>query len=373
MGMLDPQALAQKVTIVMAPRERHYAVIPSLLSLFATVSEQIRVIVVQGDLPEDLAQQLHDLSRLRMFELIAPAYPLYPQEARNLGIAKCETEYVLITDNDMEYEAGWLEALVANADIHQADLVAPLIFIGPPRTKIIHHAGGRITTSIAADGTRRAEEDHQLENRNIDDVNPEDLGHYNEVVEFHCFLTRRKFLSRLGPLDERLITREQIDYALRARMLGATVTFEATARVTYMAKRQFTNLDLAYLSFRWNDTQALAAMGVVEDNWGISIDKAALMNNWIRAHRVRAYRTRYTIMAKSMPTNEFFHRFMAPQEHEALARAARLREGLPPPAIAERPGPADVEATLRSFLPANAWAGQAAGHGNHSPSLQASQ
>lgn len=349
MTMTGPRAMADKVTVVMSPRERHYAAVPSLLSLFSTVDAGVRVIAVQGDLPEDVAQQLHDLAKLRAFELIAPAYPLYPQEARNLGIAKCETEYVVIADNDIEYEPGWLEALVANAELHQADLVAPLIFIGPPRAKVIHHAGGRITTSVAPDGKRRVEEHHQFMNKSIDEVDVAGLGHYNEVVEFHCFLARRDFLSSLGPLDERLITREQIDYGLRARMLGAKVTFEVNSHVTYMAKKQFTSVDLAYLSFRWNDQQALVAMKAFEDNWGISIDRARVLNGWIRAHRARAYGTLHTSRYKSMPQNEFFNQVVVPEEADVLARARRLRECRPAPAIAPRPGGPVIESTLSSF------------------------
>lgn len=350
--MQTASGLANKVTIVVSPRERHYAIIPSLLSLFSTIGSGVKVVVVQGDLPPDVANQLRELNHLRPFDLIAPPYPLYPQEARNLGIARCSSEFVVIADNDIEYEPGWLEAIVSNAENTGADLVAPLIFIGPPRAAVIHHAGGRITFSMTPDGLRTVEEHHQFMNKSIGEVDVSSLGIDNEVVEFHCFLARKSFLDRLGGLDERLITREQIDYGLRARLLGAKVTFEPAARVTYMAKKAFGMADLAYLSFRWNDAQAIEAMTAFENNWGIHIDKNRVLNTWIRKHRARAYGTFFTKQYASMPLQQFYTEIVIPQETAALQRAAQLRGKRKPAFIAEKPDSASAERTLQAFAAA---------------------
>jgi GT2 family glycosyltransferase len=205
---------------------------------------------------------------------------------------------------------------------------------------------------MSADGVRTVEEHHQFMNKNLSEVDVPALGAYNEVVEFHCFLARKRFLDRLGRLDERLITREQIDYGLRARLLGAKVTFEAASHVTYMAKRTFNKTDLAYLSFRWNDTQAIEAMRAFETNWGISIDKARVLNSWIRKHRARAYGTMFAKEYSSMTLPDFFKDIVVPQEIEALQRAARLRGSRQSAAIAEKPDPQSAERTLQAFATA---------------------
>jgi GT2 family glycosyltransferase len=320
--------LADLVSVTIAPRERHYSIIASLLSLFATIPPDVRVIVAQGDLPADLRQTLKDLQEVRRFELIETEYPLYPQEARNLGIEAVTTDYVVIADNDMQYEQGWLEALLANAIAHQSALVAPLIFIGPPRARTIHHAGGRLET-IHANGVLKVREHHMFSNKDIAEVDIGSIGIDNHTVEFHCFLARRSFLSRLGCLDERLTTQEQIHYGLLTRSLGEKVTFEPGARVTYTAKTQFSDADLAYMSFRWNDWQATKAMDAIESAWGIDVEQEWLLSKWIRPHRMRAYGTRYPDQFRKVFLQDFYDQVAQPLEARAISRAIQLRRDKP--------------------------------------------
>lgn len=319
--------LSDLVTIAVSPRERHYCLIPSLLSIFATVPDEVRVIVAQGDIPDDLYQSLKDLKNLRNFELIHPKYPLYPQEARNLCIEITTTEFIVIADNDVEYEDGWLEAFVENAISTNSDIVAPVIFIGPPKNKIIHHAGGLLKAANNINGNLVVTETHRLANKDISDVDVNILGENPDTIEFHCFLARISYLNISGLLDERLITQEQVDFGLRTKALQGKVSFEPKVRVTYMAKKVFSSKDLDYLSFRWNDIQAVESMQVIQNSWGISFDISRRIANWIRPHRVRAYQTRYQDQFDSLGPESFFRDFMQPLEISARDRALKLRNG----------------------------------------------
>jgi hypothetical protein len=80
-----------------------------------------------------------------------------PNEARNLGVAATASELVVIADNDIEYEPGWLDALESHAEENGSDAVAPLICIGPPAATTIHHAGGILKATRAAGGTQLSE------------------------------------------------------------------------------------------------------------------------------------------------------------------------------------------------------------------------
>jgi hypothetical protein len=317
--------LAELASVAVAPRERQYSIVPSLLSLFATVPPDVRVVVAQGDIPEELRQSLEDLRKIRSFELIEPSFPLYPQEARNLAIESITTDYVAIVDNDMEYEPGWLDALVGNAIENDAAMVAPVIFIGPPRATNIHHAGGRIRIQRMPDGKLRADEKHIFSRENIADVDIESLGIENHTVEFHCFLASSAYLASIGGLDERLTTQEQIHYGLLARHLGAKVTFEGAAHVTYSAFTRFSEPDLEYMSFRWNDWAAGASMDAIESAWGIDFDRARLLDRWIRPHRTRAYGSFYTEQFAAMPIQKFYNEVAMQREIRALKRARDLR------------------------------------------------
>lgn len=84
-----------------------------------------------------------------------------PNGARNLGVARTTTEYVVIADNDIEYEPGWLDALEVHAEENGSAAVAPLICIGPPAATIIHHAGGMLSAETV-DGGVVLHERHRL-------------------------------------------------------------------------------------------------------------------------------------------------------------------------------------------------------------------
>jgi len=324
---MNAKQLAKTVTIAVSPRERHYSLLPSLLSIFATVPRGVRVIVAQGDLPPDLRESLADLQKIRNFDLIAPDYPLYPQEARNLCVQQVKTDFVVITDNDLEYEPGWLEAFAQNAVNLNSDIVAPVIFIGPPRAKTIHHAGGVLHGKVAADGSLMVKEFHRLANKDISEVDVNALGNGSHTGEFHCFLARVNYLRKSGRFDERFITQEQVEFGLRIRALEGHSSFAPGVKVTYMAKKAFTTRDLDYLSFRWNDDQAAQSMEGIRQSWGISFDVQRQIAAWIRPHRVRAYGTRYQEQLKSMGIQLFFSDFMRPLERAALERAMKLRNG----------------------------------------------
>jgi hypothetical protein len=319
--------LSELVTIAVSPRERHYSLIPSLVSLFATIPANVRVIVAHGDLPSDLLQSLKDLNQIRTFDLIHENYPLYPQEARNLCLAQIETPYMVVTDNDVEYEAGWLEKFIQQAQATASDIVAPVIFIGPPKSKKIHHAGGILQGKILPNQDITVEEIHRLANRdfNLDELDA--LNGQTHTIEFHCFLASVAFIKRLGGFDERFITQEQVEFGLRIKALDGKITFAPDVHVTYMAKKEFTQIDLNYMSFRWNDAQALQALEVIENNWSIRFDTAKHLKAWIRPHRLRAYGTRYPQQLKAMGPLAFFDAFMKPIEHHAIEAALLKRNG----------------------------------------------
>ena len=150
-------------SIVVVPRERFTSLPVSLRSLFGTIAEDVPVVVVEGGTPEATRAELDALSRERPFRLISLPYMVKPNEARNLGVAETSTEYVVIADNDIEYEAGWLDALERHAVEHDSDAVAPLICIGPPAATIVHHAGG-IVKATRSEGGVKLSEAHRLMN-----------------------------------------------------------------------------------------------------------------------------------------------------------------------------------------------------------------
>ncbi len=249
------------------------------------------MIVVEGGSPESVKAKLRERQARRAFEWISFDYMITPNEARNIGGHLAETEFIVFADNDIAYQPHWLERLEANADLHGSDAVAPLIFIGPSSEKLIHHAGGTLVLENRG-GKTILREKHRLMNKPFAEVEAELAQHTlikNEVCEFHLTFMRREFFNLLGGFDERLITREQMDFGLRIKDLEAKITFEKDAHVTYMAFEPFDPVDLDYHLFRWSDERAVESIEVFEDTWGIPLNHKAIRYHWIEQHRDRAW------------------------------------------------------------------------------------
>ena len=320
-----------RTAIVVVPRERFTSLPVSLRSLFATIPSDVPVVVVEGVTPPKTRAELTSLAAERSFELVSLPYMVKPNEARNLGVARTTTEFVVIADNDIEYEPGWLEALEEHAVANGSDAVAPLICIGPPAATIVHHAGGILKAS-RLDGQVRLSEAHRLMDVPLVEARNALPEPANQVCEFHCMLARRSLLDEMGGLDERLITREQVDFAMRALVLNAKVTFAERAVVTYMARDAFDPIDLRYHLFRWSDRFVVESMDAFEDTWGVFLDRDETRYAWTAKHRARAAETTYPRLRRILGKQRF-RRWVVPRLEHSVVRAQLEARGELAPAI----------------------------------------
>ncbi|MEM9212084.1 MAG: glycosyltransferase [Pseudomonadota bacterium] len=275
-------------TVVVVPRERFTSLPVSLRSLFATIPESVQVIVVEGASPNAVRGELEALKSERDFTLVSEDRMLLPNEARNIGGRLVDTKYIIFADNDIEYSDHWLEPLVAQAEAEGSDTVAPLTLIGPSKEPRIHHAGGRIIT-YEKKGEIQINEIHRLSNVYVKDADfPKQAPMKNEVCEFHCMLIKREFFDAMGGFDERYITREHIDLALRLRAIGGKSTFCVDSVVSYQAMAPFTFVDLRYLAYRWNDKLAESGLRAFSKMWETGADGKPLRRKPIRRRRWRA-------------------------------------------------------------------------------------
>jgi len=317
-------------TIIVVPRERFSSIIQSLESLFATIGDDVPVIVVEGGSPGRVRADLKALQAKRPFEVISRPYMITPNEARNIGARRARSDFVVFCDNDLEYQPNWLDRLQANAIANAADMVSPLIFLGPSNPPRVHHAGGFLVYDRDKDEVV-IDEVHRLGNAWYDDVRDQldELAPVaNEVSEFHCMLMHRGFFERLGGLDERLISREHMDLALRAKALGATVTFEKDSHVTYMAKQPFRRQDILYHLFRWSDELALQSFTAFEETWGVRLDVPMLMNEWIRPHRRRALPSLHPTLTLMLGSRGVMSLLARPYEVWARRKTRDLRPAI---------------------------------------------
>lgn len=298
-------------TIIVSPRERYSSIISSLNSIFETVDKEVPIIVVEGGSSAFVKDEIAKLQKKRPFKHISLPYPVKPNEARNIGAKEVKTDFIVFADNDIEYEPDWLCALEKNAVEHCADAVAPLIFIGPCEQATIHHAGGILHIKENGQNPLLVEK-HRFMDVPLTEVEAQlssDEMIQNDVCEFHCFLMRKTFYDRMGCFDERYVTREQMDLALRCKDMGARVTFEKDSRVTYRANDPFNPVDIQYHLFRWADDWAVQSIEAFQDTWGVKLESDRIRFRWIRKHRESAIATVYPWVGKI--GGKFFHRLFS--------------------------------------------------------------
>jgi GT2 family glycosyltransferase len=269
-----------RATIVVTQRERFGMTEESLESLYENTPDAC-VIYVDGNSPKRVANYLRREAQTRNFTLLREERFLSPNQARNLGIAAADTEYVVFVDNDVLFTPGWLDRLIACADETGAWVVAPLTCQGLPAHTEIHHAGGDYAPG--GDMAGFFAQDPEI-GRAFDEVMH---GHAEKVedwqgklsrqetgmCEFHCALARRDVFEKIGPLDEGLMsTKEHIDFSMSVRDAGGTVWFEPASVVTYVfpcRARPMTPEDWPFFALRWSDAYGQRSLEHFIRKWGL--------------------------------------------------------------------------------------------------------
>ena len=259
------------MTIVVVPRERFNLTRECLESLHAHTSMPFRLVWVDGGSPPRVATYLREQARARGFDLVRTDYYLSPNRARNIGLDRVTTRYVVFMDNDVVVAPGWLEPLVRCADETGAAVVGPLNCEGPPLHEIIHFAGGEcairqervhgrierhVVDTIDRQGQRLAEVRQQLQRQRT------------SVAEFHCLMARTEIFGRIGPFDEEMLTvRENLDFCLSVAEAGGTIYIEPASIITYLGYHALAWRDIPYYLLRWNDDWTLKSLHRFRDKW----------------------------------------------------------------------------------------------------------
>ena len=263
-----------QVTIVVSPKERFSYSRESLASIYANTNYPFSLVYVDGNSPKNIQEYLTQQSRLKNFQLIRTEQYLAPNQARNLGLAQVNTEYLVFIDNDVYVEPGWLEKLINCAEETQSSVVFPLVCIGQERYSKIHLAGGeaRIILEVKNEKIRRKiHEKHYFINRPIAEVKDQLQRKECELAEFHCILVRTDIFKTIGQLDEKLLsTREDIDFSLTVTHAGGSIYFEPDSVVTYVPAQNLKLSDLPYFMLRWSDRWWLTSLEHFAQKWKIA-------------------------------------------------------------------------------------------------------
>ncbi|MGB3295625.1 MAG: glycosyltransferase [Phormidesmis sp.] len=271
-SVADPARPAQ-VTLVVVPRERFSCTEASLASIYEHTQVPFELVYVDGNSPPHVQQYLEAQAQQRNFELVRTEQYLFPNQARNIGLARVKTPYLVFIDNDVVVSPGWLQALLSCAEEANAAVVGPLMCQDEPVHEVVHFAGGESHVWVDQLGRRRLREKMLKQGKRVEDVLPTLQRTPTELAEFHCVLIRRSVIDQLGALDEGMLnTKEHLDFCMSVSQLGEAVYFEPASVVTYVPGPPLERSDLTYYMLRWSDEWTLKSLHHFRDKWNVVED-----------------------------------------------------------------------------------------------------
>ncbi|MEL6552776.1 MAG: glycosyltransferase [Cyanobacteria bacterium J06621_11] len=281
-----------EVTLVVVPRERFSCTQASLESLYAHTRVPFNLVYVDGNSPSPVKEYLESQSKTRNFELVRTEQYLFPNHARNIGLSRVKTPYLVFVDNDIIVSPGWLEALLTCSKETDAAVVGPLMCQDEPVHEIVHFAGGESHVWVDKLGRRRLREKMYKQGKRVEDVLPTLTRTPTELAEFHCVLIRHSVFEQLGPLDEQMMnTKEHLDFCMTVAELGEAVYFEPASVVTYVPGPPLERSDLVYYMLRWSDEWTLNSLHHFRDKWEVAED-----GYFTSKYKKLGWRRRYTIL-----------------------------------------------------------------------------
>lgn len=258
----------KRLTVVVVARERFSAAGRSLKSLLESSTDPFDLIYVDSGCPGRFRSRLRRAESDGRLQLVDVPF-LGPNQARNLGLMRARTPYVVFLDNDVEVGRGALEALMRCADETGAWLVGPLYLQGPPGDGRIHMAGGE-SRIVEEGGKRTLHESDRMAGRRLSELDAPLRRSSTELLEFHCVLARREIFDTIGPLDEELLSvRDQDDLCLGVRAAGGTLYMEPSAWVSYFPPPPILPSDRHYYRLRWSRPWIERSLRHFHRKWGL--------------------------------------------------------------------------------------------------------
>ena len=280
------------VSVAVVPRDRFSTTPATLRSVASCTPDDVEIVWVDNGHPRRVARAARAAApRARA---VRTSRWLRPGATHNAAINATTGDYIVLVDNDVLVEPGWLDHLVECAEKSGAAALSPIVLKGTLGEARVHFAGG---TTVAFDEGDRTVVDDQMENPGaaLSDVVGQPIRR-TYLAELHCVLMRRKSLERVGLFDESLTTRELVDWTLRALAAGEEIWFAPSCVVTYVPAQGVHPADATYFLLRWSERWTSRTFDRFEAVHGVAISEQH--RQWVRNHRLRAFSPLFAGLAR---------------------------------------------------------------------------
>ncbi|MEA5464942.1 glycosyltransferase family 2 protein [Leptothoe sp. PORK10 BA2] len=286
-----PKARLQpaSITLVVVANEHFSYAQKSLESIYKHTKIPFELVYVDAGSPKYVQNYLIREATQKGFTLLRTNHFLSPNQARNIGLSRVTTDYVVFINNDIHVSPGWLGSLWQCAKETDATIVCPLTCVGKPLHDRVYMAGGeaRVFTAKQNGQThRRLYEKHFLANRKVSIIKHQLYRRTCEFAELSCLLVRRDIFEQVGYLDEKLLSSQQdMDFCLSVAQVGGRMFCEPTSVVTHSSEASYHWSDMAYAMLRWSDAWEVESLMHFQQKWELDMDQYFIQRYKQLGHR----------------------------------------------------------------------------------------
>lgn len=256
----------EKVTIGFVPRERFSAAARSLQSLIDNTHMPYHLIVVDANTPERYRRQMmRILEKHPSVDVIRTDRYLLQNEAKNLVVQRNRSEFLALVENDNLFGAGWLTHLVHACEEQPAAVASPLL---------IEHGRVHFDPRLGSIRTVQTSEGEKVEfvGRSLESWAQDRFAErrLTQTVETHALLFRKIVFDKIGPFDEAVVTRREVDLIMALYRHGLPIVFEPKAVVEFLPPPPVHPDEREYFFMVWDLERARRSHQVIDQKWNLA-------------------------------------------------------------------------------------------------------
>jgi hypothetical protein len=257
-----------ELTVGFVPRDRFCKAAESLKALYAHTSIPFELIIVDCNIPDRFRREMEQVLKGRdNVRIIRTDHYLLTHQALNLILPESRTEYLFLMENDVLVEEGCLPNLIAACREHPAGVAVPLIIEQQEEFKKIHFDDrlGNIERIETPEGIKRRIVEREVSKEYDEESERRTVG----MIETHCVMFRSDVFDLIGPFDETMSTRSEVDVSLALDDAGVTMVFEPKARVVYSPPPPVYPEERDYYMFKWDVDRAVQNHEHLVEKWNL--------------------------------------------------------------------------------------------------------